>query len=129
MMAKTTLGVNELKKLNLPYIICMTNPTAGGVTASWASLGDVIIAEPGATISFAGARVIKDTVREDLPPGFQTAEYLLEHGQIDSVVERKYLNNAIGTLLNVLLKKVEAQAKNESSNVTIDQNLQSASKS
>ena len=127
MMAKTTLGVNELKKLNLPYIICMTNPTAGGVTASWASLGDIIIAEPGATISFAGARVIKDTVREDLPPGFQTAEYLLEHGQIDSVVERKYLNNAIGTLLNVLLKKVEAQAKNDSSNVTIDQNLQSAS--
>tara|TARA_B110000444_G_C18803892_1_gene578908 strand:- start:407 stop:1324 length:918 start_codon:yes stop_codon:yes gene_type:complete len=127
MMAKTILGVNELKKLNIPYIICMTNPTAGGVTASWASLGDIIVAEPGSTISFAGARVIKDTVREDLPSGFQTAEYLLEHGQIDNVIERKYLNSAIGTLLNVLLKKVEADAKNETSNVTIDQTLQSAS--
>jgi len=127
MMAKTILGVNELKKLNIPYIICMTNPTAGGVTASWASLGDIIVAEPGSTISFAGARVIKDTVREDLPSGFQTAEYLLEHGQIDNVIERKYLNSAIGTLLNVLLKKVEATAKNETSNVTIDQTLQSAS--
>ena len=127
MMTKTTLGVNELKKFNLPYITCMTNPTAGGVTASWASLGDVILAEPGSTCSFAGARVIKDTVREDLPPGFQTSEYLLEHGQIDNVIERKYLNSAIGTLLNVLLKKAEAQAKNELSNVTIDKSLQSAS--
>ena len=127
MMAKTTLGVNELKKLNLPYIICMTNPTAGGVTASWASLGDIIVAEPGSTISFAGARVIKDTVREDLPSGFQTAEYLLDHGQIDSVVERKYLNSAIGTLIKVLLKKSQAQANNETSNVTVNQSLQSAS--
>ena len=126
MMAKTTLGVNELKKNNLPFIICMTNPTAGGVTASWASLGDVIVAEPGCTISFAGARVIKDTVREELPPGFQTAEYLLDHGQVDTVIERKYLNSAIGTLLNVLLKKAEAQAKQES-NVTIDKSLQAVS--
>ena len=83
----------------------MTNPVAGGVTASWASLGDFILAEPGATISFAGARVIKDTVREDLPSGFQTSEYLLDHGQIDLVVERKYLNSAVGNLLSVLLKK------------------------
>ncbi len=127
MMAKTTLGVNEFKKLNLPFIVCMSNPVAGGVTASWASLGDVIIAEPGCTISFAGARVIRDTVREELPTGFQTSEYLLEHGQIDSVVERKYLNSAIGTLLNVLLKKVDAQVKNEPSNVTVDKTLQSAS--
>ena len=126
MMAKTTLGVNELKKNNLPFIICMTNPTAGGVTASWASLGDVIMAEPGCTISFAGARVIKDTVREELPPGFQTAEYLLDHGQVDAVIERKYLNNAIGALLNVLLKKAEAQAKQDL-NVTVDKSLQTAS--
>ena len=126
MMAKTTLGVNELKKNNLPFIICMTNPTAGGVTASWASLGDVIMAEPGCTISFAGARVIKDTVREELPPGFQTAEYLLDHGQVDAVIERKYLNNAIGALLNVLLKKAEAQAKQDS-NVTVDKSLQAVS--
>lgn len=122
MMAKTTLGVNELKKNNIPFIICMTNPTAGGVTASWASLGDIIIAEPGSTISFAGARVIKDTVREELPPGFQTAEYLLDHGQVDAVIERKYLNSAIGTFLNVLLKKAEAQAKQDS-NVTLDKSL------
>ena len=126
MMAKTTLGVNEFKKLNLPFIICMANPVAGGVTASWASLGDFILAEPGATISFAGARVIKDTVREDLPSGFQTSEYLLDHGQIDLVVERKYLNSAVGNLLSVLLKKPEAQVNNES-NVTVDQSLQSAS--
>ena len=123
MMAKPTLGVNELKKNNIPFIVCMTNPTAGGVTASWASLGDVIIAEPGATVSFAGARVIKDTVREELPPGFQTAEYLLDHGQVDAVIERKYLNSAIGSLLNVLLKKAEAQAKQDS-NVTVDKSLQ-----
>ncbi len=122
MMAKTTLGVNELKKNNIPFIICMTNPTAGGVTASWASLGDIIFAEPGSTISFAGARVIKDTVREELPPGFQTAEYLLDHGQVDAVIERKYLNSAIGTFLNVLLKKAEAQAKQDS-NVTLDKSL------
>ena len=122
MMAKTTLGVNELKKNNIPFIICMTNPTAGGVTASWASLGDIIIAEPGSTISFAGARVIKDTVREELPPGFQTAEYLLDHGQVDAVIERKYLNSAIGTFLNVLLKKAEVQAKQDS-NVTLDMSL------
>ena len=126
MMAKTTLGVNELKKNNLPFIICMTNPTAGGVTASWASLGDVIMAEPGCTISFAGARVIKDTVREELPAGFQTAEYLLDHGQVDAVIERKYLNSAIGSLLNVLLKKAEAQAKQDS-NVTVDKSLQAVS--
>jgi acetyl-CoA carboxylase carboxyl transferase subunit beta len=126
MMAKTTLGVNELKRNNLPFIVCMTNPTAGGVTASWASLGDVIMAEKGCTISFAGARVIKDTVREELPPGFQTAEYLLDHGQVDAVLERKYINSAIGTLLNVLLKKAEAQAKQES-NVTVDKSLQAVS--
>ena len=76
----------------------------------------------------AGARVIKDTVREDLPEGFQTAEYLLEHGFVDLIVERKYLNSAIGNFLNVLLKKAEAQVKNESSNVhTINKSLQSAS--
>ena len=128
MMAKTTLGVNELKKNNIPFIICMTNPTAGGVTASWASLGDVIIAEPGATVSFAGARVIKDTVREELPPGFQTAEYLLDHGQVDAVIERKYLNSAIGSLLNVLLKNAETQAKQDlNDTVTIDKSIQTAS--
>jgi len=126
-MSRTALAVNELKKKNIPYIVVLTNPTTGGVTASWAMLGDILIAEPKATIGFAGRRVIQDTVRETLPEEFQTAEYVKDHGGIDLVVERKYLNSTIGTLLNVLLKKAEAQVKNESSNVTVDQSLQSAS--
>ena len=126
-MSRTVLAVNELKKKRIPYIVVLTNPTTGGVTASWAMLGDILIAEPKATIGFAGRRVIEDTVRENLPEEFQTAEYVKDHGGIDLVVERKYLNSTIGTLLNVLLKKAEAQDKNESSNVTIDQSIQSAS--
>ena len=126
-MSRTALAVNELKKKNIPYVVVLTDPTTGGVTASWAMLGDILIAEPKATIGFAGRRVIQDTVRETLPEEFQTAEYVKDHGGIDLVVERKYLNSTIGTLLNVLLKKAEAQAKNESSNVTVDQSLQSAS--
>jgi acetyl-CoA carboxylase carboxyl transferase subunit beta len=126
-MSRTALAVNELKKKNIPYIVVLTNPTTGGVTASWAMLGDVLIAEPKATIGFAGRRVIQDTVRETLPEEFQTAEYVKDHGGIDLVVERKYLSSTIGTLLNVLLKKAEAQVKDESSNVTIDQSLQSVS--
>jgi acetyl-CoA carboxylase carboxyl transferase subunit beta len=125
-MSRTALAVNELKKKNIPYIVVFTDPTTGGVTASWAMLGDILIAEPKATIGFAGRRVIQDTVRETLPENFQTAEWAKdEAGQIDLVVERKYLNSTIGTLLNVLLKKAEAQAKNETSNVTIDRSLQS----
>ena len=126
-MSRTALAVNELKKNNIPYIVVLTNPTTGGVTASWAMLGDILIAEPKATIGFAGRRVIENTVKETLPEEFQTAEYVKDHGGIDLVVERKYLNSTIGTLLNVLLKKEEAQAKNELSNVTIDKSLQSAS--
>jgi len=126
-MSRTALAVSELKKKNVPYVVVLTNPTTGGVTASWAMLGDILIAEPKATIGFAGRRVIQDTVRETLPEEFQTAEYVKDHGGIDLVVERKYLNSTIGTLLNVLLKRAEAQAKNELSNVTIDQSIQSAS--
>ena len=126
-MSRTALAVNELKKNNIPYIVVLTNPTTGGVTASWAMLGDILIAEPKATIGFAGRRVIENTVKETLPEEFQTAEYVKDHGGIDLVVERKYLNSTIGTLLNVLLKKEEARAKNELSNVTIDKSLQSAS--
>ena len=126
-MSRTTLAVNELKKANLPYIVVLTDPTTGGVTASWAMLGDILIAEPKATIGFAGRRVIQDTVRETLPEEFQSAEYVKDHGGIDLVIERKYLSSSIGTLLNVLLKKSEAQVKTESSNVvTIDKSLQSA---
>ncbi len=126
-MSRTALAVNELKKKNIPYIVILTNPTTGGVTASWAMLGDILIAEPKATIGFAGRRVIQDTVRETLPEEFQTAEYVKEHGGIDIVVERKQLSNTIGSLLNVLLKKAEAQDKSGSSNVTIDRSLQSVS--
>ena len=125
-MTRTTLAINELKKNNLPYIVVLTDPTTGGVTASWAMLGDILIAEPKATIGFAGRRVIQDTVRETLPEEFQTAEYVKDHGGIDLVVERQYLNSTIGTLLNVLLKKAEAQAKQDS-NVTIDKSLQAVS--
>ena len=125
-MTRTTLAVNELKKNNIPFIVILTNPTTGGVTASWAMLGDIIISEPAAMVAFAGARVIKDTVRENLPEGFQTAEFVKEHGFIDIIVERKFLNSSIGTLLNVLLKKPETQANNNLSDVvTIDKTLQS----
>ena len=125
-MSRTALAVNELKKKNVPFIVVLTDPTTGGVTASWAMLGDILIAEPKATIGFAGKRVIADTIRETLPPDFQTAEWARDSGQIDLVVERQYLNSTIGTLVNVLLKKAEAQAKQES-NVTIDKSLQTAS--
>jgi len=125
-MSRTALAVNELKKKNIPFIVVLTDPTTGGVTASWAMLGDILIAEPKATIGFAGKRVIADTIRETLPPDFQTAEWARDSGQIDLVVERQYLNSTIGTLLNVLLKKEEAQAKQET-NVTVDKSLQAAS--
>ena len=117
---------NQDGENNIPFIVVLTDPTTGGVTASWAMLGDILIAEPKATIGFAGRRVIQDTVRETLPDEFQTAEYVKEHGGIDLVVERQYLNSTIGTLLNVLLKKAEAKAKQES-NVKIDKSLQAAS--
>ena len=125
-MSRTALAVNELKKNNIPFIVVLTTPTTGGVSASWASLGDIIISEPKAIFGFAGRRVIQDTVRETLPDDFQTAEYVKEHGGIDLIVERKYLNSSIGTLLNVLLKKAESQVKQDS-NVTVDKSLQAAS--
>ncbi len=127
-MTRTSLAVNELKKNNIPYIVVITNPTTGGVTASWAMLGDIILAEKGSVCGFAGKRVIQDTVRETLPDEFQTAEYVKEHGFLDLVVERKYLNSTVGTLLSVMLKKTETQAKKENTDaITINQSLQSAS--
>jgi len=125
-MSRTALAVHELKKKNIPFIVVITNPTTGGVTASWAMLGDIILAEKGSVCGFAGKRVIQDTVRETLPDEFQTAEYVKDHGFIDLVIERKYLNSTVGTLLNVLLKKTEAQAKQDS-NVTVDKSLQAVS--
>ena len=128
-MSRTTLAINELKKEKLPYIVVLTDPTTGGVTASWAMLGDILVAEPKATIGFAGRRVIQDTVRETLPEEFQTAEYVQEHGGIDLVIDRKQLSEKIGTLLSVLLKKTEVESKIEESNVVeIDKSLQDTSK-
>ena len=87
-MPRTTVALAELREAGLPYIVVLTDPTTGGVTASYAMLGDVQLAEPGALIGFAGQRVIEQTIREKLPEGFQRAEYLLEHGMIDMVVPR-----------------------------------------
>ncbi len=104
-MARVTAAVAKLKECKLPYIVLMTNPTTGGVTASFAMLGDVQIAEPKAMICFAGRRVIEQTIKQKLPDDFQTAEYLLDHGMLDQVVHRKDLNHTIGNILSILMKK------------------------
>ncbi len=101
-MARTTIAVDELKEAHLPYIVVLTHPTTGGVTASFAMLGDIAIAEPGAVIGFAGARVIEDTIREKLPEGFQRSEHLLEHGMIDMVVRRHDLRDTLATTISLL---------------------------
>jgi acetyl-CoA carboxylase carboxyl transferase subunit beta len=101
-MPRTTVAVQMLKEARLPYIVVLTHPTTGGVTASYAMLGDVQIAEPNAQIGFAGARVIEQTIREKLPEGFQRAEYLLDHGMLDRVVHRKAMKDELVTLVRML---------------------------
>jgi acetyl-CoA carboxylase carboxyl transferase subunit beta len=101
-MPRTTVALAELREAGLPYIVVLTDPTTGGVTASYAMLGDVQIAEPGALIGFAGQRVIEQTIREKLPEGFQRAEYLLEHGMIDMVVPRAELKDRLALLISYL---------------------------
>ncbi|WP_306117293.1 MULTISPECIES: acetyl-CoA carboxylase, carboxyltransferase subunit beta [unclassified Roseitalea] len=101
-LPRTTIAVQMLKDAGLPYIVVLTNPTTGGVSASYAMLGDIHIAEPGAVIGFAGARVIEQTIREKLPDGFQRAEYLLDHGMVDMVVPRPELRRTIARLLRML---------------------------
>jgi acetyl-CoA carboxylase carboxyl transferase subunit beta len=103
-LPRTTVAVDRLKEAGLPYIVVLTNPTTGGVTASYAMLGDVHIAEPGALIGFAGPRVIEQTIREKLPEGFQRAEYLMEHGMVDMVVSRLEMKKTVARLLKILLK-------------------------
>ena len=98
-MAKTSAVLSQLAERRIPYISVLTNPTTGGVSASFAMLGDAIIAEPGAVVGFAGPRVIKQTIGQDLPDGFQTAEFLLEKGMLDAVVHRRELKRTIGQLL------------------------------
>ncbi len=102
-MPRTTIAVEQVKEAGLPYIVILTDPTTGGVTASFAMLGDIHIAEPNAQIGFAGKRVIQETIREALPKGFQTAEFLKDHGMVDIVVPRCELKEKLGTILNILM--------------------------
>ena len=101
-MVRSTIAVEEIREARLPYLVVLTNPTTGGVTASFAMLGDIAIAEPGAVIGFAGSRVIEDTIREKLPENFQASENLLKHGMIDMVVSRKELRDSLGKLISLL---------------------------
>tara|TARA_B100001778_G_C18590034_1_gene631842 strand:- start:450 stop:1382 length:933 start_codon:yes stop_codon:yes gene_type:complete len=117
-MTRTTIAINELKKNNLPYLVCFTDPTAGGITASFAMLGDIHFAEPGCLIAFAGKRVIQATVKEELSQEFQTAEFVEKHGFVDKVVHRHDLKNQISNILKILLKfdsGVNLEEKNEAS--------------
>jgi len=101
-MARTTIAVTEVRDAGLPYIVVLTDPTTGGVSASFAMLGDITLAEPGAVIGFAGARVIEQTIRETLPEGFQKAEYLHDHGMVDAVVHRHHLRDNLARIIGLL---------------------------
>ena len=125
-MTRTTLAINELKKNNLPYIVCFVDPCAGGITASFAMLGDIHLAEPGSLIAFAGKRIIKATVKEELSPDFQTAEFVEKHGFVDKIVHRKELKDQIGMLLSILLKK-NSEVNSDLSNET-SENIESVTK-
>ena len=115
-MPRTAIAINSVREAKLPYISILTDPTTGGVTASYAMLGDISIAEPGALIGFAGPRVIKNTIREILPEGFQRAEYLLEHGMLDIVVHRRELHAKIAHLLALLTNTPEVDRNEEAIN-------------
>jgi acetyl-CoA carboxylase carboxyl transferase subunit beta len=103
-MAKTSAALARLKEKGLPYISILTDPTTGGVSASFAMLGDIILAEPKAIIGFAGARVIEQTIKQKLPEGFQRSEYLLDHGMVDRIVDRKEMKGILGRILELLAK-------------------------
>lgn len=107
-MPRTTVAIAELREARLPYIVILTDPTTGGVTASYAMLGDIQISEPGALIGFAGQRVIESTIREKLPEGFQRAEYLLAHGMLDMVVDRRQLKETLGRVVGLLMPARQA---------------------
>ena len=108
LLPRTTVAITELREAGLPYIVVLTDPTTGGVTASYAMLGDIQIAEPGALIGFAGQRVIEQTIREKLPEGFQRAEYLLQHGMIDMVVPRQQLKETLAKVIGYLTPEKKA---------------------
>ena len=113
-MAKTSSAAAKLGQARVPFIVVVTHPTTGGVTASFASLADVIISEPGAMLGFAGPRVINQTVREELPPGFQTAEFMRDHGMVDMVVPRKDLRAVLSSLMRMLMGMEASQGAGES---------------
>ncbi len=117
-LPRTTVAVQMLREAGLPYIVVLTNPTTGGVSASYAMLGDIHIAEPGALIGFAGPRVIEQTIREKLPEGFQRAEYLKEHGMVDMVVPRTELKATISDLLTIFMHLPKAQDESEEEQTT-----------
>jgi acetyl-CoA carboxylase carboxyl transferase subunit beta len=107
-MAKTTAALTELAQRRLPFITVLTDPTMGGVSASFAMLGDIVIAEPKALIGFAGPRVIEQTVKQTLPEGFQRAEFLLEHGAIDMIVDRRHMRERLAALITLLMRAPRA---------------------
>ena len=109
-LPRTTVALAELREAGLPYIVVLTDPTTGGVTASYAMLGDVQLAEPGALIGFAGQRVIEQTIREKLPEGFQRAEYLLDHGMVDMVVPRHVIKATLSKLIAYLTPEAKEAA-------------------
>ena len=104
-MAKTSIKLAQLDEAKLPYISLCTDPTTGGISASFAMLGDINIAEPGALIGFAGPRVVKDTTGQDLPEGFQTAEFVLEHGFLDFIVNRKELKDKVNLYIDLVMNR------------------------
>ena len=108
-MPRTVIAIQQMREAGLPYIVLLTDPTTGGVSASLAMLGDVTVAEPGALIGFAGQRVIEETIREELPEGFQRAEYLADHGMVDVVVQRDEIPATLGRLLNLLMTHYESE--------------------
>jgi acetyl-CoA carboxylase carboxyl transferase subunit beta len=110
-MAKTCAALTQLSQEKVPFISVLTDPTMGGVSASFAFMGDVVIAEPGALIGFAGARVIQQTVRETLPEGFQRAEFLLEHGAVDMIVDRREMRKQLATLMTLLQKQAAVEGE------------------
>ena len=110
-MAKTSAHLTKLSEAGLPFFVLLTNPTTGGVTASFAMLGDVHIAEPGALIAFAGPRVIRETMGQDLPEGFQTSEFLKEKGFVDLIIDRRHLREEVIHLLDLLMEKESKKTK------------------
>ena len=122
-MTRTTLAINDLKAKKIPYIVLFADPVAGGITASYAMLGDIQIAEPGALIAFAGRRVIEGTVKEELPENFQKSEHVQDCGFVDTIIQRKDLPEKIGILLTILLKK-QSEVKIDDSDKTSEDNIE-----